>query len=108
MAYRVETKARSERDADRLLGWLRAQRAGETGPRWFLGLEEAINSLAEMPERCPLAPENERVPFEVRQLLYGRKPNVYQIIFTIDGDTVYILHIRHGRLSPFTRLAPPH
>jgi plasmid stabilization system protein ParE len=107
MAYRVETTARAERDADRLLGWLRAQRAGETGLRWFLGLEKAIDSLAEMPERCALAPENERVPFEVRHLLYGRRPNVYRILFTIEGGTVYILHICHGRRRPFTRLAPP-
>jgi plasmid stabilization system protein ParE len=86
---------------------LRAQRAGETGRRWFLGLEKAIDGLADMPERCPLAPENGRVPFEVRHLLYGRAPNVYRILFTIEGGTVYILHIRHSRRRPFTRLAPP-
>jgi plasmid stabilization system protein ParE len=108
MAYRVETTARAERDADRLLGWLIAQRAGETGLRWFEGLEEAIATLADMPERCPFAPENARVPFEVRQLLYGRRPNVYRILFTIEGGTVYILHILHGRRRPLTRLAPPH
>jgi hypothetical protein len=35
-----------------------------------------------MPKRCPLAPENASVPFEMRQLLYGRKPHFYRILFT--------------------------
>jgi hypothetical protein len=34
---------------------------------------------------------------DVRQLLYGRKPHVHRILFTIDGEMVNILHIRHGR-----------
>ncbi len=27
----------------------------------------------------------------------GFKPHVYRILFTISGDVVYVLHIRHGR-----------
>jgi plasmid stabilization system protein ParE len=63
-------------------------------------MEDAIASLATFPKRCPLAPETVRFPFEVRQLLYGRKPHVYRILFTIEGDTVIVLHIRHGRRKP--------
>ena len=59
--------------------------AGETGLRWFLKLEEEIASLSEMPHRCPLAPENKEFPFEVRQMLYGRKPHRYRVLFTIEG-----------------------
>jgi hypothetical protein len=33
----------------------------------------------------------------VRQLLFGRKPHRYRVLFTVDDDTVIILHIRHGR-----------
>ena len=65
-----------------------------------MALEEAMASLGILPARCPLALENDRFPFEVRQLLYGRKPHVYRILFTIDGDTVNILHIRHARRKP--------
>jgi hypothetical protein len=36
----------------------------------------------------------------VRQLLYGRKPHVYRVLFTIEGDVVRVLHIRHGRRKP--------
>jgi plasmid stabilization system protein ParE len=97
MIFRVETTPSAEREAQAILEWLLDRRAGETGLRWFLNLEQAIQSLSHFPERCSLAPENERFPFEVRQLLYGRRTHIYRILFTIEQDTVYVLHIRHGR-----------
>jgi plasmid stabilization system protein ParE len=97
MAFLVETTPESERDTEGILEWLYSQHAGDTGIRWFLALEDAIASLATSPARCPLAPENADFPYEVRHLLYGRKPHVYRILFTIKGNTVSILHIRHGR-----------
>jgi plasmid stabilization system protein ParE len=100
MTFRVETTIEAEQDADNILAWLLSEHAGETGMRWFAALRDAIASLAEFPARCPLAPENSVFPFEVRQLLYGRKPHVYRILFTIEGKTVYVLHIRHGRRQP--------
>jgi plasmid stabilization system protein ParE len=69
MTFRVETTAEAERDADTILDWLLSLHAGDTGIRWFLALQDAIASLAEFPERCPLAPESALFPFEVRQLL---------------------------------------
>jgi plasmid stabilization system protein ParE len=97
MAFRVEISAEAESDADGILEWLISQHAGETGIRWFLALDDAIASLATFPKRCPLAPESVCFPFEVRQLLYGHKPHVYRILFSIEGQTVNVLHIRHGR-----------
>jgi hypothetical protein len=38
--------------------------------------EKVIASLAQAPQRCPFAPENRSFPFEVRHLLYGRRPHV--------------------------------
>lgn len=100
MAFRVEIAEEAQRDAERILDWLIAEQAGEAGWRWFEGLEKAIATLADLPTRCPLAPENAASPFEVRHLLYGHKPHVYRVLFTIDGDTVVILHIWHGRRRP--------
>jgi hypothetical protein len=54
MAFRVETTAPADEDADSILEWLVSQHAGETGIRWFLALEDAIASLANLPHRCPL------------------------------------------------------
>jgi plasmid stabilization system protein ParE len=100
MTFRVETTAAAEQDADAILDWLLSQHAGAAGFRWFLALQDAIASLAEFPKRCPLAPESAVFPFEVRHLLYGHKPHVYRILFTIEDQTVNVLHIRHGRQLP--------
>ena len=70
--------------------------APQVAVRWFTGFVEAINSLAQLPERCPYAPENGHFPEEIRQLLYGTRREVFRILFTIQGDTVYVLHVRHG------------
>lgn len=100
MAFRVKPTATAKQDARDILTWLRSQQTGEAGLRWFRGMQKAIASLSELPTRCALAPENKVFPFEVRQLLYGRTGHRYRILFTIEGDTVTVLHIRHGRRNP--------
>jgi len=100
MAFRVKTTAQAKRDLDDILERLLSQEAGETGLRWFQGLHQAVATLADSPQRCALAPESAVFPFEVRHLLYGRRPHVYRIIFTLEGNTVSVLHVRHGRRQP--------
>ena len=73
MAFRVEISDQAGRDADSILEWLLSQDAGQAGIDWFLAFDDAFASLAEFPERCPIAPENTRFPFEVRQLLLTLK-----------------------------------
>jgi plasmid stabilization system protein ParE len=100
MAFRVELSDRAQADIAAIYDWLLSQQAGQAGERWFLALREAIASLSTLPTRCPLSPESGELPVEIRQLLYGRKPHVYRILFTIERDVVQILHIRHGRRRP--------
>ncbi len=102
MAFRVETTETFEQDAEAVLDWLTSRHAGEAGLRWFLAMQEAVASLSRFPEAYQIAPENASFPFEVRQLLYGRKPHIYRVLFTIEGETVYVLHLRHGRRLPLT------
>jgi len=66
---------------------------------WFEELVDAIHSLAVNPELCVVAPEDP----ELRQLLYGRSPNVYRVIFRIleKPKKIVVLHIRHGAQQPF-------
>ena len=73
--------------------------AGDAGLRWFRRIREAIFSLSEFPQRCPLAPENAEFPFEVRQLIYGKRPHQYRILFTIEEGAVIVLHGRRRRLG---------
>ena len=100
ITFRVELTAQADHDLNDILEWLLAQHAGEAGLRWFLNLESARNSLSELPHRYSLAPESAEFPFEVRQLIYRRKPHFYRMLLTVDTDTVIILHVRHGRRLP--------
>jgi mRNA-degrading endonuclease RelE of RelBE toxin-antitoxin system len=96
MTYRVELTARAIRN----LGWI-FQRIHRNirlrQPPGLNELEAAILSLDEHPERCPITTEKKT------HLLFGRKPNVYRIIYAIDERTriVRVLHIRHGARAPF-------
>jgi len=100
MTFRVETTATADQDADAILAWLLSEHAGDAGLQWFQSLQDAIASLGQFPQRCPLAPESSGFAFEVRQLLYGNPPHVYRILYTLEHQTVYVLHIRHGRRQP--------
>jgi plasmid stabilization system protein ParE len=97
MDFRVELSDQAQGDIAAIYEWLISQQAGGAGERWFGALRTAIASLASLPSRCPLAAENRDSPAELRQLLYGRRPHVYRILFAIEGDAVQVLHIRHGR-----------
>ena len=92
MAYRVEITAEAERELHSILSWLLSKHAGDDGLRWFEALEGALASLREFPKRCSVAPESRLLPFEVRQLVYGNKPHVYRILFTmrIRGYTFFM------------------
>jgi plasmid stabilization system protein ParE len=59
---------------------------------WLEGVQRSCQTLSDLPRRCPLAPENDSLDYETRQLLYGS----YRIIFAIEGDAVVVLHVRHG------------
>jgi plasmid stabilization system protein ParE len=102
MVFRVNLTAAAKQDARKILVWLRSQQSGETGLRWFRGMQKAIESLNELPFRCALSPEARDFPFEVRQLLYGSTHHRYRILFTIRDDKVTVLHVRHGRRDSIT------
>ncbi len=44
----------------------------------------------------PAGAENPKFPFEIRELLYGKRKNKHRIIFTIRDDDVIVLFIHHG------------
>jgi plasmid stabilization system protein ParE len=87
----VQPSAQQEMEA--AYEWI-AGRALLTAARWYNGLLQVLKSLADNPQRCPLAPEDEYFPEEIRNLLYGRRKNIYRVIFTIRGDSVHVLHFR--------------
>ena len=99
MPYLVNLTARAMRDLEFLYERIRAIES-EAASRWFHNLEDAIYSLENNPGRCPFTAENK----ELRHLLYGRKPNIYRVIYMVHEQTkiVEVLHIRHGARDEFT------
>ena len=77
---------------------------GDQASAWYERFVEQLKSLDRTPERCPIARESKRVFLDVRELHFGRRPNVFRVLFTIDGEMVRILRIvRAQRRSPSWR-----
>ena len=94
--FRVVLQSAALHDLDEAFRFAAAQ-APETAVRWLNRFYECLKTLDERPDRCPLAPENRRTQrVELREYLYGRRPNVFRAIFLIDGQTVRILRIRRA------------
>jgi plasmid stabilization system protein ParE len=102
MDARVELTHRAQHDIASIHAWLEGADSGDAGAKWLTALRAAIDSLSALPSRCPLAPESRELSVEVRQLLYGRRPHVYRILFSIESGVVYVLHVRHARRRPAT------
>lgn len=99
MIFRVEVTERAIRDLRHLYGAIAARHV-PAAARWFNGLEARIASLAHHPGRGLPVPEDA----SLRQLLYGRRPNVYRVIYHMDESRriVHVLHIRHGARDAIT------
>jgi hypothetical protein len=66
-------------------------------------LSTALQRLDTNPQRCPRAREQRKVDIELREILFGKTPNVFRVIFMIDADTVRVLRIRRAQRRPLTR-----
>jgi len=95
MTYLVEFAVRAVRDLE-IIYVEKNVAESIAAARWYNGLEQAVGALASYPKRCPLAPEARKA--KLRQLLYGKKPHVYRVIYQVDEgrQVVWVLHIRHG------------
>ncbi|MBM3736511.1 MAG: type II toxin-antitoxin system RelE/ParE family toxin [Acidobacteria bacterium] len=82
-------------DAEDYVRFIRdVRKEPEVAERWFRGLVHAIYSLEELPERCPVIPEQAEFSFEIRHLLYFS----HRIIFRVDptAKRVIVYRVYHG------------
>jgi toxin ParE1/3/4 len=100
MAYLVELTVRAERDLYYLAEQIKAEDS-VAAAHWLNGLELAIYTLEQLPRRCPSAPAYRKAKRPLRHFLYGRKPDVYRVIYEIDERrrVVSVLTIRHGAMD---------
>jgi toxin ParE1/3/4 len=97
MAYRIEFSARAKSDLETIYLVKRAAESNAAA-RWFNGLIREIRSLAQLPNRCPIAPQAKKAKRKLRHLLYGKKPHIYRVIYEADepAKIVKVITIRHG------------
>jgi plasmid stabilization system protein ParE len=102
MAYEIRLARRAIADLRAIYKYIEAE-SSDAASLWFRGLESAIFSLETRPSRSPIAQERK----DLRHLLYGSKPHIYRILYTIDerARIVYVVQIRHGARRP---LRPTH
>ena len=100
MPFRVELTLRAHRDLAAIYEYIHAGSSLHAF-RWFNGLEDAILSLENHPERGSVTRENPRL----RHLLYGNKPHLYRIIYSVKkrSELVTVIHIRHGARRDFRK-----
>jgi len=93
MAYVVNITSRAERDLAHVYRKINAEYS-DLALKWYRGLKEAILSLEEQPNRCPVTRKSDKL----RHLFYGHKPHIYRVIYRVleKQKLVEVLHIRHG------------
>lgn len=96
MSRRVIVEPTAERGIREAVRWYRERVTPAVAARWLDGLIAQIEALADASERCPVADEDDAFEEEIRVLLYGRRRGIYRILFTIRGDAVHVLYIRHA------------
>ena len=95
MNYSVIITQQALDELDAAFLWL-LQQTEQHAPAWYNRVLDAINSLEQLPTRCPLAPENENQDEQVRHLIVGDRTHAYRIIFTIRETSVIVLDVIHG------------
>jgi plasmid stabilization system protein ParE len=95
VAYTIDIFPRAMADIRAAVAW-RSRQSVSSAARLHAGLLAAIRSLGDNPERCSLADEATDLGVDLRELLYGRRRGVYRILFTIEGQKVNVLRVRHA------------
>lgn len=79
--------------------WWADHRSTEQARRWYTEVLDFVETLADDPERFPVAAESQRAGAEVREMLFsiGRRPT-HRILFRIlSAQLVEVLSLHHVR-----------
>lgn len=79
-------------DLDRIVAATLRETSTAVAARWLDGLERAVLSLTEGPQRDALAPESDDLEFETRQIPY----QAHRILYMVEKGTVGVLRIYSG------------
>lgn len=98
--YRVAIAPQAQADLRKASDYIRMDNP-RAASAWLKGARQRIKTLAQSPERCPLAPETASFQESIRELFYGQgNRGIYRILFVALDKTVFVLHVRHGSMKP--------
>jgi plasmid stabilization system protein ParE len=103
VAYQIRLRRKAHADIDEHFGFIGNRMGLAVAARWRDRLIARVDTLSNQPEGYSLAEEAPDLGIELREMLFGRRRQVYRILFTIDGQTANIHRVRHAaqdRLSP--------
>lgn len=90
--YQIDIKPTAKNDIARRYAQIE-QESPQNAVNWYLLVIEAIEKLAELAERCSVAPEDIDLNKGIRHLIIGN----YRVLYVIEGEVVSVLHVRHSR-----------
>jgi len=96
MTHRITIEATAEREIRTIARWKIQNVSPTIAARWYNGLLKKVATPRTHPKRCPIAAEDDSFLVEIRELLHGRRRNLFRILFTIRDDTVSILFVHHS------------
>jgi plasmid stabilization system protein ParE len=104
MTFRVIILPRAIAEIEANAQWWAVNHSIRQAVVWFELVYQQLHSIALQPESHALSEENGKFRYEIRDRLLGSgfRPT-YRAVFTIRGDTIYILTVRRGsqgRLRP--------
>ena len=103
MTYTVVATERAAREIEEAAAWWARERSVEQAERWYQGIRAAISGLAASPEARPVAAEQQRFPYDIRELHFGLGSRAtHRVLFTILRETVLVLTVRHAAQRPLT------
>ena len=91
MTHRVVITDRALSDLREIRDYI-ARRSPDNAARFLQKLLTSFDKLEDAPDRFGVAPENELVPYTLRQ--YVLKP--YRVLYRVENQVVQVLHVRHG------------
>jgi plasmid stabilization system protein ParE len=95
MSYQIEILPQALSEIEDSFRWIADNISATTAERWYEELLAAVRSLGSFPNRCTIAPEAQEFQQEIRQLWIGKFKN-YRVLFVVEANQVFIVHIRHS------------
>jgi plasmid stabilization system protein ParE len=101
MNYEVLISFRAQHEAQTNHDWWAEHRSAEQAARWYDEFMRAASSLAADPGRHSLAAENDRFPYDIRQLNFGiGSKSTHRLVYAIRPGEVVVLRVRHLAQQP--------